>query len=213
MTKLESCLCTLKEDPDQYFQNLNTKKREHVDWKKRNVKSEKNEENKSSNEEEEEDHGATAASTGAADNFGFFQTMVGFSATSVPMWGGSRSSSSSYGYYSSYSHTSGSVCPFLYWVAYFPACPIIHLTSLCLCLFLFMKLMSMIVLLVIHAGIPAILTHLAHLILLVVPLVPLLHIHPGITLDIVVQIVSKNMLINTLVPLFPIHILTFNFNA
>ena len=103
------------------------------------------------------------------------------------------------------------VCPFLHWVAYFPPCLIIHLTSLCL--FLLMKLMYMIVHLVIHAGIPAILTYLAHLILLVVPLVPLLHIHPGITLDVVVQIVSKNMLINILIPLFPIHIPTFNFNA
>ena len=63
MKKLESCLRTLKEDPDQYFQNLNSKNREYVyvDWKKRNVKSEKNEENKSSNEEEEEDRGATTA--------------------------------------------------------------------------------------------------------------------------------------------------------
>ena len=107
----------------------------------------------------------------------------------------------------------GAVCPFLHWVACFAPCLIIHLTSLRLCLFLFMKLMSTIVHPVIHAGIPAILTHLAHLILLVVPLVPLLHIHPGITLDVVVQIVSKNMLINTLIPLFPIHIVTFNFNA
>ena len=106
----------------------------------------------------------------------------------------------------------GAVCPFLHWVAYFLPCLIIHLTSLHLHLFLFMKLMSTIVHLVIHAGIPAILTHLAHLILLVVPLVPLLHIHPSITLDIV-QIVSKNMLINTPIPLFPTHILTFNFNA
>ena len=103
VTKLEFCLCTLKEDPDPYFQNLNTKNREYIDWKKRNVKPEKNEQNKSSNEEEEEDHGATTTSTGVADNFGFFQTMEGFfhsSATSVLMWGGSRSSSSS-----SYGHT------------------------------------------------------------------------------------------------------------
>ena len=115
VTKLESCLCTLKEDPDQHFQNLNSKNREYVDWKKRNVKSENKEKNKSSNEEEEEDSGATTASTGAADNFGFFQTMLGFfhsSVTSVPMWGGSRSSSSSYGhtapgYYSLYSCTFG----------------------------------------------------------------------------------------------------------
>ena len=99
VTKLESCLRALKEDPDQYFQNLNSKNREYVDWKKRNVKSEKNKENKSPNEEEEEDRGATTTSTGAADNFGFFQTMLGFfhsSATSVPTWGGSQSSSSSY---------------------------------------------------------------------------------------------------------------------
>ena len=92
MTKLESCLHTLKEDPDQYFQNLNSENREYIDWKKRNVKSENNEGNKSSNEEEEEDHGATTASTGVADNFGFFQTMLGFlhsSATSVLTWGGS----------------------------------------------------------------------------------------------------------------------------
>ena len=92
VTKLESCLCTLKEDPDQYFQNLNTETGEYIDWKKRNVKSEKEEENKSSNEEEEEDCGATTASTVAADNFGFLQTMVGVfhsSATSVLMWGGS----------------------------------------------------------------------------------------------------------------------------
>ena len=57
----------------------------------------------------------TTTSTGVADTFGFFSTMMGFfhsSATSVPAWGASRSSSSSYGhtapgYYSSYSCTSG----------------------------------------------------------------------------------------------------------
>ena len=115
MIKLESCVGTLQEDPDQYFQNLNTENRENIDWKNRNVKSEKDEENKLSNEEEEEERGATTTSTGAAYNFGFFSMMVGFfhsSATSVPMWGASRSSSSSYGhtairYYSSYSCTSG----------------------------------------------------------------------------------------------------------
>ena len=31
MTKLESCLHTLRENPDQYFQNLNTKNREYID--------------------------------------------------------------------------------------------------------------------------------------------------------------------------------------
>ena len=54
-------------------------------------------------------------STGVADTFIFFSVMMGFfnsSATSVLVWGASRSSSSSYGhtacgYYSSYSCTSG----------------------------------------------------------------------------------------------------------
>ena len=54
-------------------------------------------------------------STHAADTFRFFSTMIRFfhsSASSVPAWGSSRSSSSSYGqtaprYYSSYSRTSG----------------------------------------------------------------------------------------------------------
>ena len=54
-------------------------------------------------------------STRAADTFGFFSMMIWFShssASSVPAWGASRFSSSSYGqtapgYYSSYSRTSG----------------------------------------------------------------------------------------------------------
>ena len=221
VTKLESCLCTLREDPDQYIKNLNTKNREYVDWKNRNVKSKKDKENISSNEEEEEERGATTASTGVADNFGFFSTMVGFfhsSATSVQMWGASRSSSSSYG------HTAPRVLLII--LMYFWGQCILsligwdifrdlmfHLTSLHLRIILFIKVMSKIVHLVILAGIPALLTHLPHLILLAVPLVPLLPITPGITLDVLVQIVSKNMLINTLIPLFPIHSLTFNYNA
>ena len=34
VTKLQPCLRTLQEDPDQYFQNLNKDNREYVDWKK-----------------------------------------------------------------------------------------------------------------------------------------------------------------------------------
>ena len=34
VTKLQSCLSTLQEDPDQYFQNLNTDNRKYVDCKK-----------------------------------------------------------------------------------------------------------------------------------------------------------------------------------
>ena len=37
VTKLQSCLRTLQEDPDQYFQNLNTYNREYVDWKKNKI--------------------------------------------------------------------------------------------------------------------------------------------------------------------------------
>ena len=37
VTKLQSCLCTLQEDPDQYFQNLNTDNREYIDWKKNKI--------------------------------------------------------------------------------------------------------------------------------------------------------------------------------
>ena len=116
-------------------------------------------------------------STHMADTFGLFSTMIRFfhsSASSVPVWRASRSSSSSYGqtapgYYSSYSCTSGGSVSFHHWVGYFPwSLMLHHLISHCPHLMIF---------------IPAILTHLPylpHLILLaVVPLVP---IPPGITL-------------------------------
>ena len=51
VAKLESCLCTLEQDPDQYFQNLNPNNREYVEWKKILLPSEKRQENKSSTEE------------------------------------------------------------------------------------------------------------------------------------------------------------------
>ena len=89
VTKLEFCLCTLLEDPDQYFQYLNTDNREYIDWKKRQNKSEKDEENNSSNEKEEEECCATTMSTHAGDTFGIFSMMMGFfysSATSVQVW-------------------------------------------------------------------------------------------------------------------------------
>ena len=92
VTKLQSCLRTLQEDPDQYFQNLNTDNREYVDWKKRQNKSEKDAENISSNEKEEEECHVTTTSTRAADTFGFFSTMIRFfhsSASLVPAWGDS----------------------------------------------------------------------------------------------------------------------------
>ena len=73
VTKLQSCLHTLQEDPDQYFQNLNTDNREYVDWKKRQIKSEKDEQNISCNEKKEEECCANTMSTHVADTFGFFQ--------------------------------------------------------------------------------------------------------------------------------------------
>ena len=92
VTKLQSCLCTLQEDLDQYFQNLNTDNREYVDWKKKQNKSEKDEQNISSNEKKEEECHVTTMSTHVADTFGFFSMMMGLfysSASSVPAWGDS----------------------------------------------------------------------------------------------------------------------------
>ena len=92
VTKLQSCLRSLWEDPDQYFQNLNTDNREYVDWKKRQNKSEKHEENNSSNEKEEEECCVTTTSTCAAHTFGYFSKMIRFfhsSASSVLAWGAS----------------------------------------------------------------------------------------------------------------------------
>ena len=92
VTKLQSCLHTLQEDPDQSFLNLNTDNREYVDWQKRQNESEKYEQNISSNEKKEEDCRATTTSTRAADTFGFFSVMIRFfhsSASSVLVWGAS----------------------------------------------------------------------------------------------------------------------------
>ena len=92
VTKLQSCLRTLQEHLDQYFQNLNTDNREYIDWKKRQNKSEKDEQNISPNEKKEEECHATTTSTCATDTFGFFSTMIRVfhsSASSVPAWGDS----------------------------------------------------------------------------------------------------------------------------
>ena len=77
VAKLESCLCTLEQDPDQYFQNLNPNNREYVEWKKISLPSEKCQENNSSTEEKKEDRGATAASSGRSAHFGFFSALIG----------------------------------------------------------------------------------------------------------------------------------------
>ena len=107
---MESCLHTLEQDPDQYFQNLNPNNREYVEWKKILLPSEKHQENNSSTEEKKEDLGATAASSGRSAHFGFFSALIGHFHT-MPTWESSRSSSSyghtAPGYYSSYTHASG----------------------------------------------------------------------------------------------------------
>ena len=72
VAKLESCLRTLEQDPDQYFQNLNPNNQEYVEWKKILLPSEKRQENNSSTEEKKEDCGATATSSGRSAHFGFF---------------------------------------------------------------------------------------------------------------------------------------------
>ena len=114
VAKLESCLHTLEQDPDQYFQNLNPNNREYVEWKKILLPSEERQENNSSTEENKEDRGATAASSGRLALFGFFSALIGHfhtAASTTPTWESLRSSSSyehtAPGYYSSYTHASG----------------------------------------------------------------------------------------------------------
>ena len=114
VAKLESCLCTVEQDPDQYFQNLNPNNQEYVELKKILLPSEKRQENNSSTEEKKEDRGATAASSGRSAHFGFFSALIGHfhtAASTMPTWESSRSSSSyghtAPGYYSSYTHASG----------------------------------------------------------------------------------------------------------
>ena len=114
VAKLESCLRTLEQDPDQYFQNLNPDNREYVEWKKISLPSEKHQENNSSTEEKKKDRGATAASSGRSAHFGFFSALIGHfhtAASTTLTWESSRSSSSyghtAPGYYSLYTHTSG----------------------------------------------------------------------------------------------------------
>ena len=113
VAKLESCLRTLEQDPDQYFQNLNPNNREYVEWKKISLPSEKCQENNSSTEEKKEDRGATATSSGRSAHFSFFSALIGHFhtvASTTPTWESSRSSSSyghtARGYYSSYTHAS-----------------------------------------------------------------------------------------------------------
>ena len=112
VAKLESCLHTLEQDPDQYFQNLNPDNQEYVEWKKISLPSEKHQENNSSTEEKKEDCGATAVSSGRSTTL---------------TWESSRSSSSyghtAPGYYSSYTHTSGGSVSFPSVGALFSALP------------------------------------------------------------------------------------------
>ena len=130
VAKLESCLRTLKQDPDQYFQNLNPDNREYIEWKKISLPSEKHQENNSSTEEKKEDHGATVTSSGRSVHFIFFSALIGHfhtAASTTPTWESSRSSSSyghtAPGYYSSYTHTSGDSVSFPSVGALFSALP------------------------------------------------------------------------------------------
>ena len=130
VAKLESCLRTLEQDPDQYFQHLNPDNREYVEWKKSLPPSKKGQENNSSTEEKKEDRGATATSSGRSVHIGFFSALIGHfhtAASTTPTWESSRSSSSyghtAPGYYSSYTHTSGGSVSFPSVGALFSALP------------------------------------------------------------------------------------------
>ena len=130
VAKLESCLRTLEQDPDQYFQHLNPDNREYVEWKKSLPPSKKGQENNSSTEEKKEDRGATATSSGRSVHIGFFSALIGHfhtAASTTPTWESSRSSSpyghTAPGYYSSYTHTSGGSVSFPSVGALFSALP------------------------------------------------------------------------------------------
>ena len=130
VAKLESCLRTLEQDPDQYFQNLNPDNREYIEWKKISLPSEKHQENNSSTEDKNEDRGATATSSGRSAHFGFFSALIAHfhtAASTTLTWESSRSSSSyghtASGYYSSYTHTSGGSVSFPSVGALFSALP------------------------------------------------------------------------------------------
>ena len=97
VAKLESCLRTLEQDPDQYFQHLSPDNREYVEWKKSSPPSKKGQENNSSTEEKKEDRGATATSSGRSVHIGFFSALIGHfhtAASTTLTWESSRSSSS-----------------------------------------------------------------------------------------------------------------------
>ena len=114
VTKLQSCLRNLQEDPDQYFQNLNTYNREYIDWKKNKI-NQKRMQKISLPMKRKKKSACNYHEYSCGRYFWIFSMIIGLfhsSASSVLAWGDSRSSSSSYGqtapgYYSSYSHTSG----------------------------------------------------------------------------------------------------------
>lgn len=113
--QLTSCLRTLIENPDVYFNQLHPEQKEYKEYVGRIHKQEHVQENKPSSSIKEDDHATPTERTGRASNFGFISSLFGSfhsAATSVSTWGDSRLSSSSSGhtapgYYSSYSRTSG----------------------------------------------------------------------------------------------------------
>ena len=175
VAKLESCLRTLEEDPDQYFQNLNPNNREYIEWKKISLPSEKHQENNSSTEEKKEDRGATAASSGRSAHFGFFLHSLGiFTLLLQQRRPGNHHNPLLHmdtlplGITLHTHMLPGAVCPFLQWGHYF--LHFLKLHSLCL-----------------------------HLLLPLHPLLSLhLDLHPPITLAAFVQIVLINIYVDNL---------------
>ena len=89
VAKLESCLHTLEQDPDQYFQNLNPNNREYVEWKKISLPSEKRQENNSSTEEKKRIVVLLQLAVVGRRISGFFSALIGHfhtAASTMPTW-------------------------------------------------------------------------------------------------------------------------------
>ena len=130
VAKLESCLRTLEQDPDQYFQNLNPDNREYIEWKKISLPSEKCQENNSSTEEKKRIVVLLPPAVVGGRILVFFLHWLGIFTLLLQQCrpGNHHDPSSSHGhtapgYYSSYTYTSGGSVPFPSVGALFSALP------------------------------------------------------------------------------------------
>ena len=184
VAKLESCLCTLEQDPDQYFQNLNPDNREYVEWKKSSLPSEKHQENNSSTEEKKRIVVLLPPAVVGRRILVFFLHRLGiFTLLLQQRQPGNHHDPLLHMDTLPLSitlHTHmlpGAVCPFLQWGHYFLHFPKLHSLRLHL-------------LLPLHPLLPLLLLLSLHL-----------DLHPPITLAAFVQIVLINIYIDNLFPL------------